>query len=929
LTENQMATVQRQSGMETRTVISGTTCSIETSRKNALRPRVDNCIRLRHNYQTLTLLANCLAILVFEQAFLQPPTWAKENATLLVATHDSSDSAKQAADFLADGHADQVEINAAISALPPVGGTVQLAEGSYDIHHSPNTLGGVIIDRSHVVLAGQGPATVLKLAADQNTNVIRILGDGVHHVVIRDLQVDANRAQNSAGQGDPNISHDRFEFCGIKAYCRDPRGPGAKDLQHITVRNCEVRNAHRLGIMLEGSNLQVLNNILGNAGSDSVELLTGPGIISGNYVEITEQTHVAIGTDRANGVQITNNIVHVKPGGQLDIAFRTWANSQSHAIQGNTLVVDPNGTCTLAMDLRGQMQTVQGNSLQCLNQPTPAGLRIGGGNTSVSGNLLNNISIEVSDQYPGSLPIQFSGNVLSNSQLQHRRGHLVGFADNVSEQMREEQNAAAIRFRVRVDRGQDLGQCFGSLFEATSDDGRMTVGAGFPNAYNTRLRADRHSLQFYVRDNQIAPDYQVGSLPRPNELCGTYLHSRDDQLQSTYGGLRQWNTTSGRWDAIPEIGGTSETMRLATGVLQFDDSRVQFEDQLILDAPERGTFQLFFYANGHLCFYHVDRGDQGYRPYTSDDDGFSRLVACPWTPAEEQVDLSKAITLNLPVVGETTFAWGVWGNQIVTGSNIGGFYVFSRGKWTTLLQPDIQTSFQLYSSVAFHDRLLMGQYPTGRLFAYDGVELKEMVDWPPTPEGFSSQAREAQTTAIYGGRLIVGVWPWGELWSMNPSRQEWIFARRMFDHPVPTPDLVHPYDRENQLNPVTNLWGQRITSLIPLRDELWVSTSAKAPVAWDPESNPFLAPDRWQSYGQVYRLQVAGNLSVPTDWTEGSTTFELTLTPNGMSIDQDGVRIGWQPLADPESANWSRQVFSKIEWGKGIYGPANTQLEPL
>jgi hypothetical protein len=148
-------------------------------------------------------------------------------------------------------------------------------------------------------LAGKGPATVLRLAADQNTNVIRIIGSGIHNVVVRDLQVDANRVENSAGQGDPEISHDRFEFCGIKAYCRDPRGPAAEALRHITIRNCYVRDAHRLGIMLEGSNLQVLENVLGNAGSDSVELLTGPGIIGGNFIQITEQTHVAIGTDRA------------------------------------------------------------------------------------------------------------------------------------------------------------------------------------------------------------------------------------------------------------------------------------------------------------------------------------------------------------------------------------------------------------------------------------------------------------------------------------------------------------------------------------------------------------------------------------------------------------------------------------------------------
>ena len=341
------------------------------------------------------------------------------SGTVVVATADSSQAARESADFVGDGQGDQVEINAAIRALPGVGGTVLLAEGTYDIRREPGMLGGVLIERSHVVLAGRGSATRLVLAADQNTNVIRIIGSGIRHVTIRDLAVDANRAENQDGQGDTNISHDRFEYCGIKGYCRDPRGPGAEDLQHITVRNCDVRNAHRLGIMLEGSDLNVINNLLGNAGSDVVELLTGPGMIRGNTVEITGQTHVAIGSDRGNSIQMSDNIVRVKSGGKLDIGFRTWTNSQRHVINGNTLIVEEDGRCELAMDLRGQMQTVTGNSVESLNVATPAGIRIGGGDTVLTGNLFRNVLIEVHDTYHDDKAVLLQSNVLDNSTVKH------------------------------------------------------------------------------------------------------------------------------------------------------------------------------------------------------------------------------------------------------------------------------------------------------------------------------------------------------------------------------------------------------------------------------------------------------------------------------------------------------------------------------
>lgn len=345
--------------------------------------------------------------------------------TVFVATADSSLTSRQAADFAGDGTGDQEQINQAIQSLPAIGGTVQLAEGTYDIRRVGGTLGGVLIDRSRVVIAGCGPSTKLILAAHQNTNVIRIIGSGIQNVTIRDLSIDANRDENKEGIGDPNISHDRFEYCGIKGYCRDPRGPGADDLQHITVRNCEVRNAHRLGIMLEGSDLKVIDNHLGNAGSDVVELLTGPGMIRGNVVEITGQTHVAIGSDRGNSIQMSDNIIHVRPGGKLNIGFRTWADSQHHVISGNLLVVDDGGHCELGMDLRGRMQTVSGNIIEASGMKTPSTLRIGGGNTVLTGNLLRNVVVEVNDTYDNQLPIRLQTNIMHKSPLRHLKGNLI------------------------------------------------------------------------------------------------------------------------------------------------------------------------------------------------------------------------------------------------------------------------------------------------------------------------------------------------------------------------------------------------------------------------------------------------------------------------------------------------------------------------
>lgn len=350
--------------------------------------------------------------------------------SITVAAKDAPEGIRDAADFCCTGLDDEGTIRQAILALPSGGGTVQLSAGTFEIRKVPQTLGGILIDRSFVTLAGQGAATRLRLAAGQNTNVIRIIGSGVGHVTIRDLAIDANRTENDQGTGDANISHDRFEFCGIKAFRQAPTGPSAdEDCHDITIQNCHVKEAHRLGIMLEGHNMRVLDNVLGDAGSDVVEILTGPGIIRGNMIDIVGQTHVAIGTDRADDIIMADNVVRVHAGASLDIGFRSWAGSLRHSISGNVLTVENGGGCELAMDLRGMQAAVTGNVISAAHGSTR--IKVGGGQTTLTGNVLENVTIEVDDTTELKLPVLSGINSLRNSQLELKRGVLETYDSKV------------------------------------------------------------------------------------------------------------------------------------------------------------------------------------------------------------------------------------------------------------------------------------------------------------------------------------------------------------------------------------------------------------------------------------------------------------------------------------------------------------------
>ncbi|MCB9769917.1 MAG: right-handed parallel beta-helix repeat-containing protein [Candidatus Omnitrophica bacterium] len=383
---------------------------------SAMHNERGNKISLRPTPVWAAILLTVLAI--------SPAYSETRGATLAVATADSSEKSKQAADFVADGDGDQEEINLAIESLPEVGGKVQLMEGTYDIKKVSGELGGVLIKRSNVELAGMGQATKLIQAASQETNVIRIIGDNVGNITIRDLYVDANRDENPLGEGDPNVSHGRFEFCGIKAFCARPGG--GCDIEHynITVMNCTILNARRLGIMLEGRNMNVINNTIGNAMSDSVEILNGPGEIRGNYFEITGRTHVACGADRGNSILMTNNIVHVRETGDIDIGFRTWSNSRRQVVADNVLIVDKGGQCGTAMDIRGDGAVVTGNTVESLNDERLP-MWITGGNTLVTGNLLRNVTLVINDKSEKGLPIVVNNNILHNSEIDHQKGILL------------------------------------------------------------------------------------------------------------------------------------------------------------------------------------------------------------------------------------------------------------------------------------------------------------------------------------------------------------------------------------------------------------------------------------------------------------------------------------------------------------------------
>ena len=100
---------------------------------------------------------------------------------------------KDDCDYLCDGVADQVEINAAIQALPSGGGEIVILDGTYNITAT------IAMDKDNVKLSGNGNATVLKRmwnsSADEGVITITAANGGC---CVENIFIDGNKSVYSS-----------------------------------------------------------------------------------------------------------------------------------------------------------------------------------------------------------------------------------------------------------------------------------------------------------------------------------------------------------------------------------------------------------------------------------------------------------------------------------------------------------------------------------------------------------------------------------------------------------------------------------------------------------------------------------------------------------------------------------------------------------
>lgn len=189
-------------------------------------------------------------------------TWSADNDTktarFVIGTSSVAGWAAKNCDYLCDGTADDVEINAAIAALPEGGGEIVILDGTYDITAE------IVISKDYMNLRGNGVSTILKRGFNSvgHVNVTGVINLSAMFCNVSNLQIDGNV-----------LTHKNF--INMSMIINAP---------YNTVENIASSNSKGSGVYIRGNKNRILNSYFGYNESYGIvsESATRDNIIEGN-----------------------------------------------------------------------------------------------------------------------------------------------------------------------------------------------------------------------------------------------------------------------------------------------------------------------------------------------------------------------------------------------------------------------------------------------------------------------------------------------------------------------------------------------------------------------------------------------------------------------------------------------------------------------
>jgi hypothetical protein len=190
------------------------------------------------------------------------------------------------------------------------------------------------------------------------------------------------------------------------------------------------------------------------------------------------------------------------------------------------------------------------------------------------------------------------------------------------------------------------------------------------------------------------------------------------------------------------------------------------------------------------------------------------------------------------MIGSFPYVYAESKGHVIVITNWGDAVVYDGHSWCRMSRSELDVfvcnefepmvtvprKIQFYSSIQYQGEVLLGEWPTGSIYTFDGIVLKPSEKWTPPPlRNREKIGFEAQSMAEYCGDLFVGYWPKGEVWRYSRRDNVWVYFKRLFT-PVVNEGFLPWADRSPDGLPGA-FFGQRVSALVPYEDSLYAFTS--------------------------------------------------------------------------------------------------------
>lgn len=236
---------------------------------------------------------------------------------------------------------------------------------------------------------------------------------------------------------------------------------------------------------------------------------------------------------------------------------------------------------------------------------------------------------------------------------------------------------------------------------------------------------------------------------------------------------------------------------------------------------------------------------------------------------------------------------------------------------------------EIYSFTRWRGDILIGNFPHGALYAFSPRSQTTRItsfgiarpDDLPDPH-WGGPYRESQSVAVTGGRVLIGMYPWAELF-VQEGEGAAPRVHRLFEKPVKGRDFAPFASRLATTERVRSdpygdrAWSQRIPTIAVFSGRICASTgnrSGENLAEW----NNVIALDEVQHYGEVFCAHVPGHAMARV--SAGATRLRFQVIERSLSITQDGTVIA--EAAHTLSAKaLARLDAASPRVGRGDYGP--------